>query len=423
MSPKLYMDSIVHFFRTLSIRMGWLILLLSCANAALAQFGDEGKKVVLNGYLVNMQSVSISRVPDSLNLTGNDDPTFYSTNLYFQNRLNAYWYASQYLTVSAQMRNRLLIGDQVRYDVADQVKNGYASVGNWWNPSWNIAVGNAYILNLAFDRIYMEYNRANWNVTLGKQRINWGKTFAFNPNDMFNTYAYFDFDYEEKPGTDAIRAMYYTGVASSVEVAANIDSANQVSAALKWNANAANYDFQVLGGVLKDRDLALGFGWSGYIGGAGFRGELGYYHPFTNFMDTAGVAMLSTGVDYNINAKWMVQAEVMLAKLAPGAAPQFTDFYQPAQSVKDLATSPFQLLGSVMYQASPLSSLSMAAIWYPHKNIQGIFIGPSWTYSLANNFSAAFYWQFFHGKIPDSGTGTSTMQTANAAFLRLKYSF
>lgn len=32
---------------------------------------------------------------------------------------------------------------------------------------------------------------------------------AWNPNDWFNTYNYFDFDYEERPGTDAIRVRVY----------------------------------------------------------------------------------------------------------------------------------------------------------------------------------------------------------------------
>lgn len=399
------------------------ILLIILPFSIFAQFGDADKKLVLNGYLVNMQSVSMSKLPDSLNFTGNEDQTFYNTNIYFQNRLNLFWYANDHLTITAQMRNRLVIGDQIRFDVSGQVEQSYAHSGNWWNPSWNVAVGSAYILNVAFDRIYAEYNRGNWDVIIGKQRINWGKTFAFNPNDMFNTYSYFDFDYEEKPGTDAFRAMYYTGATTSLEVAANIDSAQKVSTALRWNANFWNYDFQLIGGVLKNDDLALGLGWSGYIGGASWRGEIGYYHPFQQFSDTSGVAMLSTGMDYSINAKWMVQAEVMLAKLAPGKEPQFVDFYQPAQSVKDLATSPFQLLTSVMYQASPLSSLSLSGIWYPHKNIQGVFIGPSWTYSLADNFSAALYWQYFHGKIPNSSSNEFEVQNANAGFLRLKYSF
>ncbi len=402
-----------------------LVLLLPVPTNA--QFGDADKKFVLNGYLVNMQSVSISEnpfdVPDSLAYLTKGDNNIYNVNTYFQNRLNLFWYASDKLTISAQMRNRLVIGDQVRLDFDGQVEKSYENAGNFFNPSWNVAVGNSYILNLAFDRLYAEYSTGDLDVTIGKQRINWGKTFAFNPNDMFNTYSYFDFDYEEKPGTDAVRAMYYTGAASSIELAANIDSASHVSAALKWNANLWNYDFQFIGGTLNEEDLALGLGWSGYIKGASWRGEFAWYQPFENFADTSGVMMLSTGFDYTIKAKWTVQAEVMLAKLPEGKKIAFFDAYAPPQSVKDLATSPFQLLGSVMYQASPLSTLSLASIWYPHPDIKGIFIGPSWTYSVADNFSASFYWQYFHGNFPDSLSNEVREQSVNSGFMRLKYSF
>ncbi|SMO81061.1 hypothetical protein SAMN06265379_10883 [Saccharicrinis carchari] len=410
-----------------SLFFGLLFLLLCTPSAVLGQYGDMGKKLVIDGYLVNMQSVSISErpieLPDSLGFLTKGDKHIYNTNISFQNRLNLFWYVNDKLSVTAQMRNRLIVGDQVRMDFTGQLEDSYENTDNFFNPAWNVAVGNSYILNLAFDRIYAEYTSGNLAISLGKQRINWGKTFAFNPNDMFNTYAYFDFDYEEKPGTDAFRAMYYTGAASSVEVAANIDSARQVSAAIKWNANLMNYDFQVLGGMLKSKDLALGFGWSGYIKDASWRGELAWYQPFENFRDTSGLVMLSTGMDYSFSSKWTVQTEMMLAKLPKGKEIVFFDAYAPPQSVKDLATSPFQLLASAMFQASPLSSFSLTGIWYPHPDIKGVFIGPSWAYSLADNLSASLYWQFFHGNFPDILTNKISRQSINSGFLRLKYSF
>lgn len=402
-----------------------LVVFVPCV--AQAQFGDGNKKWIINGYLSNMQSVSVSplpfELPDSLQYLTKGDATLYNTNTAFQNRLNLFWHPSNNWAISAQMRNRLVIGDQIRLDFSRQVENSYKNTSNFFNPSWNIAVGNSYILNSAFDRLYVEYSADNWELTLGKQRINWGKTFVFNPNDMFNTYSYFDFDYEEKPGTDAFRAMYYTGATTSVEFAANMDSAQHVSAALKWNANVWNYDFQIIGGMLTESDLALGLGWSGYIKNASFRGELAFYQPFENFADTSGILMLSTGMDYSFHSDWMVQAEIMLAKLPRNKKSSFMDFYSPAQSVKDLAVTPLQLFAAVMYQASPLSSISLAAMWFPHPDIRGVYIGPSWTYSLADNFSAALYWQFFHGTFPNSISGNVEKQSVNSGFLRLKYSF
>ena len=46
---------------------------------------------------------------------------------------------------------------------------------------------------------------------IGRQRINWGVNLAWNPNDLFNAYSLIDFDYQERPGSDAIRFQYYMG--------------------------------------------------------------------------------------------------------------------------------------------------------------------------------------------------------------------
>ena len=235
--------------------------------------------------------------------------------------------------------------------------------------------------------------------------------------------SYFDFDYEEKPGTDAIRVMYYTGMASSVEFAINADSASQVTAAIKWNTNIKNYDFQLIGGILQEKDLALGLGWSGYVKNASWRGELALYQPFENFTDTTGVVMLSTGMDFSIGSKWTIQTEMMLAHLPADKEIMLPDAYASPGSVKDLAISPIQILGSTMFQASPLSSLSLSAIWYPHPDIKGFFISPSWTYSISNNFSASLYWQLFHGNFPDTFSQKIKNQTVHAGFLRLKFNF
>ncbi len=388
---------------------------------------QSNDKFELNGYITNMQYVSISEMPDIIPEEFKDlledDNNLYNTNINFQNRLNMYWYANDKWTFSAQMRNRLIIGDQIRLDFNQQIEKSYENNGNYFNPAWNVAVGNSYILNLAFDRLYADYSSGNLDVTVGKQRINWGKTFAFNPNDMFNTYSYFDFDYEERPGTDAVRMMYYTGASTSVEFAANIDSAAQVTAALKWNINVNNYDVQLIGGMLQESDLALGIGWSGYVKNASWRGELSWYQPFENFADTTGVVMLSTGLDFNIGSKWNLQTEMMFAHLSEDKKVSMLNAYSSPSSVKDLAISPFQILGSGMFQASPLSTFSLACIWYPHQDIKGIFVSPSWSYSISDNFNASFYWQLFNGKFPNEITQEVKQQTVNSGFVRFKYSF
>ena len=86
-------------------------------------------------------------------------------------------------------------------------------MSRYWEDS------SRWVFHIMLDRLYAEYTYKNFEAKVGRQRINWGINMAFNPNDIFNAFSYFDFDYEERPGSDAILLKYYTGIASSIEVA------------------------------------------------------------------------------------------------------------------------------------------------------------------------------------------------------------
>ena len=141
----------------------------------------------------------------------------------------------------------------------------------------NLSKGNSYVLNSKIDRAYIDYTKDKFQVTIGRQRINWGQCFTWNPNDLFNAYSFFDFDYVEKPGSDAIRMQYYSTNTSTFEFAVKADNNSKVTSALLYRFNKWNYDIQFLGGLLNEQDYVVGTGWSGNIKGASFRGEISYF--------------------------------------------------------------------------------------------------------------------------------------------------
>lgn len=69
------------------------------------------------------------------------------------------------------------------------------------------------------------------------------------PNDFFNTYSFFNFDYTKRPGADALRLQHFLEdmwrVQAAVSPARN--SRHMVAAAM-LNLNHWNYDFQALAG-------------------------------------------------------------------------------------------------------------------------------------------------------------------------------
>ena len=104
----------------------------------------------------------------------------------------------------------------------------------------------------------MRYSEDNWELTIGRQRINWGVNLAFNPNDLFNAYSLIDFDYQERPGVDAVRFQYYGDDMSSFEGAVQIgNSLDSSLIAGLWKFNKWKYDFQFLAANYF-KDIAVG---------------------------------------------------------------------------------------------------------------------------------------------------------------------
>ena len=276
--------------------MNRLLILLFFLLPALGFSQEEKpKNWQLNGYIKNMQTL----------IFFNDTAGVFVQDNLIHNRLNFRWYLSEQFTFRAELRTRVFFGDLVRANpdyakLVDNVNNDF------FDLSLVLLDDNSWVIHSMLDRLYLEYVKNNLEVRVGRQRINWGINTVWNPNDIFNAFSFTDFDYEERPGSDAVRIKYYTGIASSFEVAARIynvfekDSLNQekIIAGL-WKINKWNYDFQVLAGYVKD-DLVLGGGWAGNIKTASFKGEFSYFHALDERRKDAFAATF--GVDYSIHS-------------------------------------------------------------------------------------------------------------------------
>ena len=151
------------------------------------------------------------------------------------NRFDINWYISNKFTFSAGLRNRIIIGNNVSLipDYADYISRD----PGYFDLSWVWADNTSWIGVSQFDRLMIDYTSGKLQVTVGRQRINWGQTFVWNPNDLFNTYSYFDFDYEEKPGSDAIRLQYYLGESSKLELSTSLNSESEITSVLLYRFN------------------------------------------------------------------------------------------------------------------------------------------------------------------------------------------
>ena len=396
-------------------------------------------KWAFKGYLKNMSTFSWF-------------PAFEDTLWYdnlTHNRLNLAWYPNNDFTVIVEMRNRLFLGSSVTadlypgYDYAKLIDSN----NDYFDLSYTVSNENA-VLNLMFDRLYVQWVKNDWEIKLGRQRINWGVNLAWNPNDWFNAYSFFDFDYEERPGSDALRVTYYTGVASSVEVAAKIaDSPDDFVAAGMYKINKYNYDIQFLGGLAQG-DISLGTGWAGNLGLASLKGELTYFIPVidteanSNYLkkilppleyiydaegnriklsDKYGSLFLAAiSVDYSFKNSLYLNGSVMYNSNGDYDTNLFISAIGQQSvtfTVRDLSPYPWSTFVQASYQFTPLLFGGGAIMFYPGSN--NFFVNPMLTYSIVQNLDIDAVGQFFYGTKQNG----SYDAISKSVFVRVKWSF
>jgi len=180
-----------HFVRmsalTRSLLLFMLLLLFASASPSLAQLSEH---IRFSGYIQGSPVRIAAEMPGATS-----DEIWWEYRL--QQRLNLAYVSDSGFSMHWQMRTRLFAGDLVR-DVP-----GYAGLidtdTGLVNASWMVARRDSWFLHHIPDRFYAEWDRGDWNIRVGRQRVNWGVNLISNPNDLFNQYSFYDFDYPERP--------------------------------------------------------------------------------------------------------------------------------------------------------------------------------------------------------------------------------
>lgn len=359
---------------------------------------QEEKKLFMRGY-----------VKDLVTYNFNEDLDRTLIDNLVHNRLNLSWFPNQHIIAKLGLRTRMFTGDFVQ--LVPFYGELIDSDNDHFDLSWTILDRNSVVVHSILDRAYLSWNSDNLEISVGRQRINWGLNLIWNPNDIFNTYSFFDFDYEERQGSDAIRVQWYTGVASSVEFAIKAaDSWNESTAAVLWKLNKWDYDFQWLSGISND-EFVVGLGWAGRLGNAGFKGESTAFIPQDSQQSRQLLASIS--LDYSFPNALYVHSSVLYNSLGADI-PVFNAFNTISReqlSVKSISPYAWSTLLQVTYSFHALVTGGVASIYYPGGS-DDFYVGPSVTISAAQNFDLDVIGQFF-----------ATESTTKLLFTRLKWSF
>lgn len=335
---------------------------------------------------------------------------------FIHNRLNFRYYANKKVTAGLELRNRFFYGEALEANpfYKDIIGFDYGLV----DLSFNLYDSKSFLLNSTIDRVWLDYMDDKWNIRIGRQRINWGLNLAWNPNDIFNAYNFTDFDYEERPGSDAIKVQRFLKGMNNIELVYKFTGNYDTDIyALKYGFNKWKYDFQLFG-AKAEMDAVLGTGWAGSIKNVGFKGEATYFHPYDHLDSSAGVIGTAVSFDYTFKKGIYVNFGTLFNSrgLDSPDAILASEIFSSGLSAKNLSPSQFSYLTQVSGNFTPLFMWSGSAIYL--QGLNTLFLMPSLSYSISTTWDVNLLGQIYLGE--QKGVFKNL---GSAVFLRLKWSF
>lgn len=362
---------------------------------------DSSHTFQTRAYVKNLQNWVFSDQPNSL-LSGG----LIHNRLMFRYTPDSSW------TVNAELRNRLFYGDLIRFqpNAAEQYEQDPGLLDLAFVPIHR----NSILYTLNIDRLWAQWRRGKWTVRAGRQRVNWSMTLGWNPNDWFNAWNFLDFDYEERPGCDALRLQYQTGGFSQIEAVFNParDGKQSVGAA-RITGNYRGYDWQALAGVYRNK-AAAGLGWAGNIGNAGFKGEISVFQPLHKTEGQTAVSA-TTGMDISFGSKWFVSGNLLVNSNGSGKVAALSQLLDVNLGADNLMPGKFSVMAGCNYAATPLLGLSLNSLYSPNGHL--FLLLPALSWSVADNWDIDLTGQFFWL----GADGVGLINPYNFVFLRTKW--
>lgn len=280
----------------------------------------------------------------------------------------------------------------------------------FFDLDWSIEEGEHVVAQQSIFRAFATLYAGRSELTLGRQRIAWGTGFVWNPTDLLNPFNPAAIELEEKAGVDAVHAVVPIGVLSRIE-AAFAPGRNDLesSFAARVSSNWRGYDWTLMAGDFRDSQT-VGGDFAGYIGGAGFRGELAYTREDGG--DDYLRAILNLDYNFANGLYFFVEAYYNGQGATDKADYDFTDLL--SGRTFNLGRNYMAVSGSK--DITPLFRANLYSII--NLNDRSSLLGPALTYSLAPNFEFAASVYFFVG--PD---GSEYGALPGSYFAYLQYYF
>jgi len=177
-----------------------------------------------------------------------------------------------------------------------------------------------------------------------------------------------------------------------------------------------NYDIQFLSGWI-GKDYVLGGGWSGDIKGGGFRGEATWFRPRdVDDEENFETFVASISGDYTFKNSLYFHIGALFNSQGTTGDAGGRSFFTPDISAKMLSLGKYQLFAQTSFPFTPLFSGDVSIMVNPCDGSS--YLGPTLSYSLADNWEVMVNWQLFFGN-----EGTEYGDYGKAVYGRIKWAF
>ena len=325
-------------------------------------------------------------------------------NHLIHNRINFRGYFGDNLSIGLELRNRVFFNDIPSIQGDDGLVN----------MSYFIVREDNFVFNSMIDRLWLKYQKDKIEISIGRQRVNWGVNTIWNNNDLFNAYNFIDFDYIERPGSDVVRFIYTGDNLSSFEIVYMPNERKGYALAGLYKLNSFGYDFQLLAANYFN-DIVLGGGWAGNIKNAGFKGELSYFFDKENIENSLS---FSSSLDYSTKNGFYFLGSYLYNSNGMNESNflSLININANVLSPKNLMPSKHSYLLQVNKPISPPLNVSLNLLY--GKGIKLLYVSPSLSYDISSNLDAGVIVQYFY--LDNFGDFKNLLK---GYYLQIKYSF
>jgi len=259
-------------------------------------------------------------------------------------------------------------------------------------------------------RAYLQYQKDNLQITLGRQRIALGVSKIWSPTDLLNPFTPLSIEKEERGGVDALRFEVHSAPLTQTSLT-YIPSDKWRDSTLMGRCitNISEHDFSVSVGKFK-RDYVLGVDVARNFAGAGLRTE----GTYTVSPDRPNFFRFTLGGDYTFKNSFQLVLEYYYNGLFSVKEQPLDMNGTVVPDPLDLARNNLGILGS--YDITPLLRSNTYLI-YAVEN-RGFFLNPEIAYNVSQNVDLSFGGMFFYGR-----KGSLFDRLQNVYYFRIQWFF